>query len=273
MSKANQSVKNELKNSEISKTENMENSVNVNETLTPAVAPEVAPEVKPELIVVPEFMKPILAQREAEDAENVNILTKLNAVLKEAKKEYVKILTEADFEQTEATIAASGAVKIADEAIADFNKKLTLLSLDREANDSLNVARYDLADKFGVKLELIDKLLENSKDVKDTLKSSFTALFGRPVIHAKQGQTGKDLSKSMPKAGTEVNVSLNGNPEKVGSKRYEIYNDLLSGLTYADLLAKYPTDGNPEKLNGTARTVISDHKFKRTENNSYVIEA
>jgi len=223
------------------------------------------------LTVVPEFMTAILAARELEDKQNEDILAGLKQSLKDAKKADRAANEASDDELTEETAKTAEAVKIASDKLAQFAKTVELSKLQRQADDTANLARYDIAEKFGVNLELIDKLVEASKDVKDSLKSSFNTLFGKPVVFAKAGQTGKDLSKSVPKSNGEVKVSLNGNPEKAGSKRAEIWDDLVAGMTYDQLLEKYPTEGNSQKLNGTARTVISDHKFKKQADNSYQI--
>jgi len=239
----------------------------------------IAPEIANVETIVPAFMLPILAQREAEDAKNTEILAGLDADLMAANEAYFAVMTAHKFNHHAQEVKDAFAVTVAkDGAIQEFNKKLTSLEAERSANDLLNIARYDLADKFNISLELLDKLVADSKDVKNTLKSSFTALFGKPTIFAKAGATGKDVSKSNGTAtptptSTDVPRGTDGNPEKVGSARHKILNDLLAGFTVAQLLEKYPTDGNPAKLNGTARTVASDYGYIKQPDGTYAVKA
>jgi len=225
---------------------------------------------------VPEFLKPILEQRKIEDEANEQTLAQLKTDLKTANQNYFTVFSANGFEPTPETEGLSLLVKKADTAIVDFNKTLELLKAERSVNDSLNVARYDLIDKLGIPSEKLDELLAASKDVKDTLKTSFAAFFGKPTIYAKQGATGKDVSKLI---GASVSrETLNGeNPEKPGTKGAEAYQALVSGTTHDELLQMYPTVKDDvkdfTKLNGTVRVIIDRYKFRKQADGSYAIEA
>jgi hypothetical protein len=126
----------------------------------------------------------------------------------------------------------------------------------------------------------LDELVAASKDANNTLKTSFTALFGKPTIYAKTGQTGKDLSKSQgakTDAGSDVPRGTDGNPEKPGTKAAAAYDALSSGTTHDELLQQFPTekDGVKDftKLNGTVRVVIDKYKFKKQADGSYALAA
>lgn len=230
--------------------------------------------------IIPAFLFPIIEARKAEDAANEQTLAQLKFDLKIANKNYFDALSANDFEPTPESESLSLLVKAADTAIREFDRKLELLDNERAASDLLNIARYDLCDKFNITPEFLDTLIEASKDVKDTLKSSFTSVFGKPTIFPKMGTTGKDLTKQAPVStdAPKVNVSLNGeNPEKPGTKGFEAYQALVSGMTYDQLLAEYPTvkDGVKDftKLNGTVRVIIDRYKFKKQADGSYAMAA
>jgi hypothetical protein len=93
---------------------------------------------------VPEFMKPILAERQAEDDANEQTLVQLQNDLAVANENYFTVFAANKFRPNDETEKLSLPVKAADNALREFSKKLDLLKAERSVNDSLNVAKYDL---------------------------------------------------------------------------------------------------------------------------------
>jgi len=265
------------------------NEQTTNETNLPANEPqatngsgEAQPEAQPEAEkVIPAFMLPILEAQKVENEANEAIKAELEAKLFEAHKAHTEAMLAAKFDyKNAAVIATVQAVTIASAELEAFDKKLAELDLSRELEMSLNTAKYDLCDKLELSMDKLNALIEAAKLPTDTLKSSFLQLFGKPALHIKAGVTGKSLAAQTSGAQSlAAQLSDGSNPEKVGSKRFEIYADLIAGLTFEQMLAKYPTykkESNSydySTLNGTARTVISDNGFIKQADGSYKLSA
>jgi len=222
---------------------------------------------------IPEFLKPILAEREREDKTNAETLDMLKAELKAAKKLNAQINAEFDYEVNEQTLEAESKVKAANQALNDLTKKLEQLKSERELSDLTNIAKYDLADKLGISLDKISELIESSKQPNNTLKSSFIAVFGKPTLFIKSGVTGKDLSKVKSSNG-EVKQSSNGELSKAAQAEAD-----LQTMTHDELLQKYPTYDKESNtydyttLNGTVRTAINRLKVKKQADGTYAPRA
>jgi hypothetical protein len=219
---------------------------------------------------VPEYMKPLLAERAKIDEANVAARAQLDEAFTNAKKAYVAALTADDFKQTEAVVVASAAVKAADEAIIAFDKNVEVAILARDEEDAKMLSKWDICEKFGITLPALEVLIAASKDEKDTLKVSFKNVFGLPSVRLDRPKsaTAKDISAGANK------TAANGEVAESSDKRAEATADLAAGLTYDELLAKYPThkkDGtiDVKKLNGTVRTVISEDGWDKQSDGTY----
>lgn len=216
----------------------------------------------------------LTAARQIEDETNAQTLADLNVNFKTAKRVYGQANIDADYEQTEEVIAASAALKKAGDAIEDFNKKLVVLSLERADFDRVNTAKFDLIEKLGLTPDRLQELIDASKDVNDTLKTSFTAVFGKLTIFAKQGETGKQVVANASKSEKSPDEKANGQKSEKGAKGEQVLADILSGMTHEQLLAKYPTerpDGtiDGKVLNGTVRSILWKQGMKKQADGTY----
>lgn len=169
--------------------------------------------------------------------------------------------TQADFN---ATVAAgnfveigkkSNALQAAIKALNAYDAKMEAdklaaeVGLKREANIDY------LANAFGVPRETVISLYDaDQKDANQPLRNAINSVFGGKVTVAKEGQSGK---------------SLQATSGERGGKSKEILEKLQAGITRDELLELYPTENDPKKLNGTARTVISAGGWKIGNDGKY----
>lgn len=174
--------------------------------------------------------------------------------LKTAKADAIKNAMAIDSDDTKTDVEKSKAwslVTSAGNAINAFNAKLQKAELEAKMAETVKLAKQDIMQAFGIDEAKLDELSKS-----ETLRASFNTVFGKPAIVAREGQTGKSLVGEKSASG----------------KSAEILADLQAGMTYSLLLEKYPTAGDATKLNGTARTVISNGKWKKQSDGTYVQE-
>jgi len=200
-------------NSETSKIENMENSVNVSETLT---------ETQENANAAPDAVsKPLTF----DDVENIT------HQIKSAKIELAELNAKFDYDETNVDIVAK------EKQISDLlterkslEKQLEKLRLENLYNETLTNAKNDLYVKFGITPDYLAKLLEDAKnpEVKDTLIQSFNIVFGKKPLTIPEGLTGKSLAKQTVKAENANGFNITKNvkamltaeksPEEIDSK-------------------------------------------------------
>jgi hypothetical protein len=140
-------------------------------------------------------------------------------------------------------------VQAAIKAVNAYMAKAEAEKAGKAAEEAREKSIDFVAEKFGLYREQIISLVDADKaDANTPLRNALSVVFGGKVTVARDGQSGKSLS---------------GEHGARGGKSKEIEDFLKSGTATKDeLLARYPTEGNAEKLNGTARTILSLGKWK-----------
>jgi len=161
-----------------------------------------------------EIMETLTVEQPTENQEIVEntpqeiTVESLTQQIKDAKKELNVLNDTHDFDETNPEIIAKeneiSKLLAERKTLEKTNEKL---KLEREFNEKLEIAKNDLCDKLGISNETLTSLIEQSKDVKDTLISSFNTVFGKKVLHVAENTTGKNLAKQNAKSNGGVNIT------------------------------------------------------------------
>lgn len=170
--------------------------------------------------------------------------------LVQAKNDLKKAYGEATDEATERKLAAD--VYKATLAIDKWDADIKAEADKKAAMEKLETSKNVIAESFGITREKLDEVLNTKPSDEqgraNPVFAAITTVFGKPVVYAKQGQTGKQL--------TSGNSSSSDKPAG-GTKYAEILSLMEQGKSYNDILAAGYGDG-------TIRTVATDNGFVKS---------